>query len=415
MNAVIELQSSKSGRIPAFAPRTEPAYRIKSDAEALTIARELADVFASGAAERDRNRRLPAAEIEQFSQSGLWAVSVPREQGGADVVATTVAEIIATISAADSNIGQIPQNHYYMVEALRLDANEAQKQFYFERVLAGDRFGNALSELGGTYPTDYKTTVLADGDGFILNGRKYYSTGVLFAHWVAAVANNADGKRMIVFVPRDTQGLTLLDDWNSFGQKTTASGTTGFDAIKVSAFALVEHYRAFERPTGMGPFAQLLHAAVDLGIARAAYQETLSFVRQRARAFVDSGVTHAYEDPYTIAAVGDLQVRQTAAEALVERAGEFVEKARVEPGQQTSEEASIAVAEARAITTEVSLNATTKFFELAGTRSTDADLALDRHWRNARTHTLHDPVRWKFHAIGNYWLNDIAPPRRGTI
>lgn len=414
MSAILEL-SAKPSRIPALARRTSPAYRIASDGEALRIARELAAQFAEGAAQRDRERRLPTAEIEQFSQSGLWSITVPRDFGGADVETATVTEVIATISAADSNIGQIPQNHFYMVEALRLDASELQQRFYFDRVLAGDRIGNALSEIGGTYAHDYKTTVLPDGGGFILNGRKYYSTGVLFAHWVAAVANNVEGQRMIVFVPRDTAGLTLLDDWSGFGQKTTASGTTVFEQINVDAFALVPHYRAFERPTAMGPFAQILHAAIDLGIARAAFQDTLTFVRERARAFIDSGVTHAYDDPYTIAAVGDLQVRLTAAEALVERAAEFVEKARREPRQQTSEDASIAVAEARVITTEVSLYVATKFFEFAGTRSTDAELGLDRHWRNARTHTLHDPLRWKFHAIGNYWLNGVAPTRRGTI
>lgn len=414
MTAVFEL-SSKSQRLPNLAPRTAPAHRIASDAEALKMARELAAAFAPGAADRDRNRRLPTAEIEQFSQSGLWAITVPREFGGADVSAVTVAELIATMSASDGSIGQIPQNHFYLVEALRLDASEPQKQFYFDRLLAGDRLGNALSELGGTYPSDYKTTILPDGDSFILNGQKYYCTGTLFAHWVCAVANNAAGKRMIAFVPRGSPGLTLLDDWDGFGQRTTASGTAAFESIKLDAFALIEHYRAFERPTAMGPFAQLLHAAIDLGIARAAYQDTLTFAKHKARAFVDSGVTHAYEDPYTIAAVGDMRVRLTAAEALVEHAAEVVERARRDEGQRTSEEASIAVAEARVITTEVSLYLTSKFFELAGTRSTDADLALDRHWRDARTHTLHDPIRWKYHAIGNYWLNGIAPTRRGTI
>jgi alkylation response protein AidB-like acyl-CoA dehydrogenase len=54
-------------------------------------------------------------------------------------------------------------------------------------------------------------------------------------------------------------------------------------------------------------------------------------------------------------------------------------------------------------------------FELAGSQATLAEHNLDRHWRNARVHTLHDPVRWKYHAIGNYYLNDENPPRRGTI
>jgi SfnB family sulfur acquisition oxidoreductase len=302
-----------------------------------------------------------------------------------------------------------------MVEALSLDAGDEQKAFFFDRILAGERIGNALSEIGGKHATQHVTTALPDGDGFVLNGRKYYSTGVLFAHWIAAVANNADGKRVIVLVPHDAPGVTIADDWNGFGQRTTASGTTTFDGVKVKPFALVEHFRAFERPTVMGAFAQIIHAAVDLGLARGAYRDMLGFVREKARAFGDSGVDHGYEEPYIIAAVGDLRVRLTAAEALVERAGEFLEKARRAPDKQACEEASIAVAEARIVTTEASLLISSKLFELGGSSSTSLDLGLDRHWRDARTHTLHDPVRWKFHAVGNYWLNGIAPPRRGTI
>ena len=63
----------------------------------------------------------------------------------------------------------------------------------------------------------------------------------------------------------------------------------------------------------------------------------------------------------------------------------------------------------------MSLLVSEKLFELAGSRATLAEFNLDRHWRNARVHTLHDPVRWKYHAIGNYYLNDANPPRRGTI
>src|SRR5271168_5373356 len=146
MNALPKFPSKESSTVPDLAPRVEPARRIASDAEALAVARELAEICAAGAAERDQQRILPLAEIERFSQSGLWAISVPRAFGGADVTTATIAEVTAIMSAADGSIGQIPQNHFYMVEALRLDASEAQKRFYFDRVLNGDRLGNALSE-----------------------------------------------------------------------------------------------------------------------------------------------------------------------------------------------------------------------------------------------------------------------------
>jgi alkylation response protein AidB-like acyl-CoA dehydrogenase len=164
----------------------------------------------------------------------------------------------------------------------------------------------------------------------------------------------------------------------------------------------------------MGAVAQLIHAAVDVGITRAALADTIRFVRQYTRPWIDSGQAHGYKDPYTIAQIGDLQVRVHAADALLERAGRYVDKAAAAPDEHRVAEASVAVAEAKALGTEVSILATNKLFELAGTRSTLAEYNLDRHWRNARTHTLHDPVRWKYHAIGNFWLNGIYPPRHGA-
>jgi alkylation response protein AidB-like acyl-CoA dehydrogenase len=113
--------------------------------------------------------------------------------------------------------------------------------------------------------------------------------------------------------------------------------------------------------------------------------------------------------------VGEIQIRISAADALLERAARTIDQARPAPDAQSVARASVAVAEARALTTEAAILATNKLFELAGTQSTLDRYNLDRHWRNARTHTLHDPVRWKYFAVGNYFLNDTAPPRHGAI
>ena len=411
----VQTQPTNDRPVPSLPRHERPAAIIASDEEAITVAKVLAEEFAAGAAERDRDRRLPFAEIERFSQSGLWGITVPKAYGGAEVSAVTLAEVIAIISAADGSIGQIPQNHFYMVEALRLDANEEQKRFYFQRVLQGDRFGNALSEIGGKHAQDYKTTLRRAGDDFVLHGRKYYCTGVLFAHWVACVPFDKDGRRAIVFVPRETPGLTLIDDWTGFGQKTTASGTTLFDNIVVKDFAILDHQKAFERPTRMGSLAQLLHTAIDVGIARGAFETGLDHLRRHARPYALSGVDKVTEDPHMLATAGDLKVRLSAADAMLERAGEFVDRAGLEPNQENAEAASIAVAEAKVVANDVSLLLSSKLFELAGTRATLEHLDLDRFWRNARTHTLHDPVRWKYHFIGDYWLNGKAPPRTGTL
>ena len=388
---------------------------LHSDAEALKVAHELAAVLKRDSALRDRERRLPHDELELFSHTGLWGISVPKAYGGAGVSNTTLAQVIALISAADSSLGQIPQNHFYALEVLRVNGRPQQKQRLYAQVLAGERFGNALAELG-TKNAHERTTHLAKAEhGFRITGRKFYATGALYAQRIPTLVVDDDGVQHLAFVPRDSEGLSIIDDWSGFGQRTTGSGSVVLDNVFVAAEDVVPFQSAFERPTTVGPLAQILHAAIDTGIARAAFEDALHFVRTKTRPWIDSGTDIASEDPLTLKSFGHLSVRLSAAEALLERAGEFLDIAQGDPNASTVAAASIAVAEARAISTEISLAAGSTLFELAGSQATLAEHGLDRHWRNARVHTVHDPVRWKYHAIGNYYLNDENPPLRGTI
>jgi SfnB family sulfur acquisition oxidoreductase len=395
--------------------RTKSARRIRDDAEALAVAEEVSAKLAEGAAARDRDRVLPYEEMDLISDAGLLAITVPKAYGGAGVRAGTVARVIAALSSADGSIGQIPQNHFFMLEGLRLQGTEEQKRFFYGRVLAGERLGNALSEAGTKTAHDHATRLTRDGAIYRLNGRKFYSTGVLFAHWVAVVANDENNVSTIAFVPRETKGITIVDDWSGFGQRTTGSGTTLLDNVEVHPFAILSFAALFESPTSMGPFAQIMHAAVEQGIAEAALADTVQFVRNSARPYKDAGVDRASDDPYTVAIAGELKIRVDASSALLDRAGEFVDRAQAEPSVETVAAASVAVAEAKITSTEAALLVASKLIELAGSSATLAKHGLDRHWRNARTHTVHDPVRWKYRAVGDYWLNGVNPPRHGAI
>jgi len=388
---------------------------IRDDVEALTVARSLAEHFRQHSSARDRERRLPHLELEQFSRSGLWGISVPKAFGGAGVSNVTLAEVIRLISAADGSLGQIPQNHFYALEVLRVNGHPEQQKRLYAEVLAGQRFGNALAELGTKTAHDRTTRLRRDGTGWRINGRKFYSTGALYAQRIPTSVIDEDGVQHLTFVPANATGLSVIDDWSGFGQRTTGSGSVMFDNVYVDADDVVPFQTAFERPTTVGPLAQILHAAIDTGIARAAYEDALHFVRTRTRPWIDSGIEKAVDDPLTLHSFGKLAIRLHAAEALLERAGEYLDRAQTETTANNLAEASIAVAEARAISTDISLAAGSTLFELAGSQATLAEHGLDRHWRNARVHTLHDPVRWKYHAIGNFYLNDVNPPRRGTI
>lgn len=396
----------------------QTARVIQSDAEAIAVAKELAAEFAQAASERDKERRLPYKEVQKLSQSGLLAITVPKEYGGAFVSNVTLVEVLKILSEGDSSLGQLPQNHLYSVEALRIDGTEEQKRFFFDLILKGMRFGNAFSERGTKNVADLKTRLVRSGDDYVLNGQKFYSTGALFAHWIPVLCLDeaaGEDRTSIAHIERDAVGVTIIDDWSCFGQKGTGSGTAIFQNVKVKAEHILPHYQAFERPSTMGAFSQIMHAAVDVGIASAALKDAIQFVRQNPRPWIDSGTEYAYEDPLLIHKVGQMELKLHAAEAILRRAGEFLDCAFETVNEDTVAAASIAVAESKAMSEEAALFITNGFFEICGTKSTLQELNFDRHWRNARAHTVHDPSRWKYYAIGNYYLNNTKPPRHGWI
>ncbi|TVT81138.1 SfnB family sulfur acquisition oxidoreductase [Pseudomonas sp. H3(2019)] len=397
-------------------PLLLPAHVLRNDAQALEAARELAQVARLQAARRDQQRKLPWAEIEQFTRSGLGSIAIGKAFGGPEVSFVTIAEVFAIISAADPALGQIPQNHFGILNLLQHTANERQKKQLFQSVLDGWRIGNAGPERGTKNTLELKARITADGDGYIINGQKFYSTGALFAHWVAVKALNDDGKQVIAFVRRGTPGLRIVDDWSGFGQRTTASGTVLLNNVRVDADLVVDNWRINDSPNIQGAVSQLIQAAIDAGIARGAIDDAISFVRERARPWIDANVERASDDLYVIADIGKLKIELHAAEALLRKAGNVLDQVSAAPvTAESAARASIAVAEAKVLSTEISLLASEKLFELAGSRATLAEFNLDRHWRNARVHTLHDPVRWKYHAVGTYHLNGTKPARHSWI
>ncbi|GGM46274.1 SfnB family sulfur acquisition oxidoreductase [Longimycelium tulufanense] len=395
-------------------PRT--AHVISNDDEALAIVDELAARFTEGAVERDARRRLPSAELDELSASGLLGITVPREYGGADVAAVTLVEVYRRLAVADPNIAQIPQSHVVYINVLREQGTPEQQRFLFAEVLAGRRLGNAQSEAGTRHVQDYRTRLVPHPDGgFVLNGTKHYSTGALFADWIPVLAKDADDHIVVAYVPADDPGVEVIDDWDGMGQRTTASGTVHLRDVRVPAERVVPHHLTFTRPQLYGAQAQVLHAAIDVGIARAALSDAVTFVRTRSRPWFESGVEQASADPLTIQRFGELEIRVRAAESLLTTAAQAIDDAREHLDDESAAATSIAVASAKAFSDPVAVETASALFEVSGTRSSLDALNLHRHWRNARIHTLHDPVRWKIQHIGGYVLNGTPPPRHGLI
>lgn len=211
------------------------------------------------------------------------------------------------------------------------------------------------------------------------------------------------------------KGLRWYNDWSSMGQRATVSGTTILTNVSVAKEQIIPYYQAFERPQIRGAFGQIIHLAIDVGIADAALADTKEFVRTHSRVWFEAGVEKACLDPFIIRRFGELQIRVNSARALLRIAAETLDNAKANLNADTATKASVAVAEAKQLAEWTVLEVTNELFSLAGTKSTLAEFNLDRHWRNARTHTLHDPTRWKTYAVGNYHLNGINPNNHGLI
>lgn len=388
------------------------------DAEsAVLVAARLSAELAEGASERDAQRLLPVEQVDALSASGLLGITVPAEHGGADLPAGTVAEVFRLLAIGDPNVAQIPHSHFVYVNALRHQGSPAQQSFFFGEALRGKRFGNAQSEVGTRHVRDYRTTLRHTGDDvWVLDGEKGYSTGALFADWIPVLAHLGEGGPMhVAWVDRRAVGLTVVDDWDGLGQRTTASGTVQLRHVLVHRSRITPYHLTFEGPQTYGAFAQLLHSAIDAGIARAALDEAATFVTTKSRPYPDAGVERAAEDPLVVHAFGEMELAVRAAEALLAEAGLAVEHADRRLTAETAGEASLAVAAARAATTRAAVDVSSRLFEVCGTRSALAALNLDRHWRNARTHTIHDPAAWKVQHLGRYAVDGTLPPNHGQL
>ncbi|MBQ1082868.1 SfnB family sulfur acquisition oxidoreductase [Nocardiopsis sp. B62] len=413
-----------AGPTPGTAPDTAPVPVLTSAAEALRVARTLVPLVAREASTRDRERCLPHDVVRAISRSGLLGVTVPRDLDGAAVDASTLAEVLRLLGTADLSLAQILQPHFAFLNALRLRGGTEARRRVYSDVLAGALVSNAQAERSGKNAHTHATRIERDGRAFRIDGTKYYATGSLFAGWLAVVApaSTPDGPRPhLALVPADHPGVRIEDDWAGMGQRTTASGTVHLAGVTVSPELVLEQYRTFEEPTTYGALAQLLHAAIDVGAARGALEETSEFVRTKSRPWFESGVDTATEDPLLVQRFGELEVQVRSAEALLVTAAERVEAADAlltegAPGtEEATAEASIAVAAAKVVGGRAAVEVSSALFEAAGTRATADDANLHRHWRDARTHTVHDPVRWKVQHIGEYSLNRRRPPRHGQI
>ncbi|EQA98683.1 hypothetical protein L288_20255 [Sphingobium quisquiliarum P25] len=384
------------------------AVVLGSEAQAVAAARAVADAIRPLATDRSRESAPPAEQLDILFQSGVPAIAVPKALGGLGASIETIADTVRIISHADGGIGQILQLHNVMIAGLFNSGMPETRAYFAPLVLRGDRFANALAEVGGKNKLTFKTTLTPRPEGgHVLNGRKFYATGSYLADWLMVGCAGENGAVRSAYVPRNEPGVTVIDDWRAFGQRNTMSGTVIFeDVIVPDEFA---PDRGKPARTGL-TLAQILHAAIDTGIARGALDASIDYLQHHSRAWIESGQDRIADEAHVIKQIGELASAAWLAEVALRHASQVFDRQIADPqNEELTTEAILAVANARVQSDHASLRIGTHLFDLLGASAVLDKWNLDRFWRNARAHTTHDPIRWRLHAIGDHALNGATP------
>ncbi len=388
------------------------------------LEQRLRPVFAAigeGALEREEQRTLPFEQVRWLREAGFVKVRVPRSHGGLGATLPEFFRLVIELGAADSNLPQLLRGHIGFVEAHLVHPDAGARNRWLRRIADGDIVGNAQSELGNQSFFANATTIARspDGAGWRLSGRKFYSTGSLFADWIHTTATIDEVTSASVYVPTSAGGVTRLDDWDGFGQRLTGSGTTVFDDVEVDD-ENVEAYDNSKLPRShVLAIFQLVHLATLAGIGRAAVADAVAFVRQRQRNLVNPQYPSPTDDPLVQQVVGRIKGASFAAEATTLAAVDAVEAAyqALAAGLDADDlldAADAAVFAAQGQVIGLVLGLVTELFEVGGASAVTGRFRLDRHWRNARTLASHNPVIYRDRLVGDYVLNGTSPSTWGT-
>ncbi|HTJ57439.1 MAG TPA: acyl-CoA dehydrogenase family protein [Devosiaceae bacterium] len=371
------------------------------------------------AVERELTRTLPREEIGWLKEAGFLALRVPSELGGKGATLPEYFALLIELGEADPNVVNALRSHGGFLEDLLVCGNAAWREKWLERSLAGKMIGSGFSEVGDNKVGVFSTRLERDGDHWRLNGKKFYTTGALFADFINLGATDENGEGVGAVVPTSAEGVEILDDWDGFGQALSASGTAIFTDVRVESDLV--------NPPGgrckyVGGFFQLVHIATLAGVGRAAANDVARLVVERTRVYGHGNASRVSQDPQILQVVGKVRGAAYAAGATALKAAEALQRAYeahfagdTEAEDRAAVLADIEVNQSVTPVTNLILDASTVLFDALGASAARKGLGLDRHWRNARTIASHNPRIYRDRIIGDFAVNGARPPARAGV
>lgn len=363
----------------------------------------------AGASQRDLDDTNPFEAMQLVRDARLGALRLPLDAGGQGFTVRQFFGAVMEIAEADPVVAHILRTHYWFVEERLRSTDSPARARWLREIGDGKIFGNALTELGSAAlgSLRFKTEVTPDGDGWRLNGTKFYTTGTLFSDFVNVFAAKGEGKVVCAMVPTVAEGIEIIDDWDGMGARKTGSGTTNFKNVRVEPNDILVEYDLEHQaaPTFEFAYLQLYIQAIMAGIMRSIVNDAITIMKTRDRSFTHAPAPRPVDDPLLQEVVGELSAASFAAEAIILLAADALEDARASvrdgvPDATLAQTASLRAAQAKVHIDRLAARAADQMFDVGGASSASRKKNFDRHWRAIRTLTLHNPTLYKAQWIG---------------
>ncbi len=279
------------------------------------------------AAEVDEKAEYPAELLKKLSELGLFGMLAPAKYDGAETdYVSFVVSIEELAKACASTAVKVSIHNVLACYPISKYGTEDQKEKYLRDLAVGKKIGGmgATETVSGSNFNEILTTVKKENDAFILNGRKDYVVNCLDAEVFIVSGKDSDGKISVFIVDRDMEGVIIGKKKGLMGLRAAGTASLTLDSVKVPKENLLgEEGKGEKILTDSWEKMKLAISAVAVGIAQAAFEESVNYANQRVQFGQVIGKFQAIQEK-----IADMAIKIEAARCLLYNLAKEIEKRR---------------------------------------------------------------------------------------
>lgn len=341
----------------------------------------------------DKENMFPDDAVIQLGKMGLMGIPYPKEYGGADMDMISYAIVVEELARVDGGTGIILSAHTSLAEwPIFAFGTQTQRERYLIPLCKGEKIGafglteqNAGSDAGGT-----ETTAVDKGDYYLLNGGKIFITNAPKAdvYVVFAVTTPDIGVKGIsaFIVEKGWQGFEFGDHYDKMGIRSSSTAEIIFNDVKVPKENLLgKEGQGFKIAMQTLDGGRIGVAAQALGIAQGAYEQAVSYAKERVQFGNPIGSQQAVSFK-----IADMATKIRAARLLVYSAAEL---------KQAHEPYSTEAAMAKLYASDIALEVTNDALQIFGGTGYLKGMEVERMYRDAKITTIYEGTNEIQHVV----------------